>query len=79
MALGKCVVASEVGALPELVDYNFLFTAGNVFELVELIKKLINDINAVIENGEENRKKVEQLYDRESHYTKILGMYGGLK
>jgi glycosyltransferase involved in cell wall biosynthesis len=79
MALGKCVVASEVGALPELVDHNFLFTAGNVFELVELIKKLINDINAVIENGEENRKKVEQLYDRESHYTKILGMYGGLK
>ena len=31
MALGKCVVASEVGALPELVDHNFLFTAGNVF------------------------------------------------
>ncbi|MDD5289853.1 MAG: glycosyltransferase family 4 protein [Patescibacteria group bacterium] len=75
MAQGKCVVASDIGALPELIDNNFLFSPGNVFELVELIKKLTNDVNSVIENGEENRKKVEQLYDKGSHYTKILGVY----
>jgi glycosyltransferase involved in cell wall biosynthesis len=75
IALGKCVVGSDIGALPELIDNNFLFSPGNVFELVELIKKLTNDPNSVIINGQENKEKTMQLYGKERHYTQLHGLY----
>jgi glycosyltransferase involved in cell wall biosynthesis len=75
MAQGKCVIASDIGALPELIDNDFLFEPDNVFELVELIKRLTNDVNCVIINGQENKEKADQLYGKERHYSKIFGLY----
>ncbi|MFC1622479.1 glycosyltransferase family 4 protein [Patescibacteria group bacterium] len=41
MALGKTVIASRVGALPELISNEFLFKPGDVKELVQKIKELV--------------------------------------
>lgn len=75
LALGKVVIASRVGGLPELVEEGkngFLFENKNVKELAEKIDQLGNyDLQAM---GENSRRKVSHL-TLENHLAKLLLIY----
>ncbi len=80
MALGKCVVASNIGALPELINKEFLFKPGNSKELAHKLSIILtNRPKYAIMNGQENREKAEQRYAEKKHYNQILAIYKQIK
>jgi len=79
MAMGKVVLASNIGALSEIVDKEFLVKSGDAKKLAEKIAILTKDEKYVNIKGQENRKRVERLYDQKDHYKQILGIYNQFK
>lgn len=79
MALGKVVLASNIGALPEIINKEFLVKPGDAKKLAEKIAILTKDEKYVNIKGQENRQRVEQLYDQKGHYKQILGIYNQFK
>jgi len=75
MSLGKCVLASRTGALPELINEKCLFESGNVKELVEKIKYLTKNENYAKIRGQENKKLVEFNYGENKHFKRIFNVY----
>lgn len=72
---GKPVIASNIGSLPEVVDdkkNGLLFERKNVEDLTEKINYLNNNEDLIIEYGKNARKKVEDLYNSENHYNKLI-------
>ncbi|MEN6521698.1 MAG: glycosyltransferase family 4 protein [Armatimonadota bacterium] len=77
-AAGKPVIASRIGGIPELVKHGtdgFLFEPGNVDELAQCMKTLIDDPELASEMGMQGRKKVEQHYSIENYINSTLDMY----
>lgn len=75
---GKPVIASNAGALPELIEHNingFLVESGNINHLKGSIEKLSGDNILVINMGKNARKKVERLYSSEIHISKLIEIY----
>lgn len=74
-ALGKIVIASNIGALPEIVEEKFLFEPGNLEDIINKIKLLTkikkNDILDSYEIAEKARKK----HNSELYYKKLLEIY----
>lgn len=68
MALGKAVVGTKVGGIPELVDSDcgILIDSANVSELAEKLCLLIEDKNLREEMGRKGREKVERSFDIKS-------------
>lgn len=68
MALGKPVVGTEVGGIPELVDEDcgILIDSANVGELLEKLCLLIKDKDLRAKMGRNGREKVERLFNMES-------------
>lgn len=79
-AMGKPVIASDIGGLPELVteDVGLLFKPENVQDLQEKITILYNDDDLVRILGANARRKAEKFYNPEDHYKKIVRIYRGL-
>ncbi len=75
MALGKVVVASKIGTLPELVDKEFLVKSGQVKELIDKISDLTKQPDYVKMKGYQNRERVEQMYGPKQHYQQIMAVY----
>ncbi len=76
--LGKPVIASEIGGIPELVDDGIdglLFEPGNDEDLAAKIKQLLSDKDSLKQMGERARAKVERLYSPEVHYERIVRAY----
>jgi glycosyltransferase involved in cell wall biosynthesis len=79
MTLGKPVIGSRIGGIPELVIENktgFLFSYGSVSELKDRIKK------AAQTNDQEYRKLSENCvqfagknFNPETHYNKLIAVY----
>jgi glycosyltransferase involved in cell wall biosynthesis len=71
MALGKPVIGSAIGAIPEMVIDNhtgLLFEPGNPTQLAQLIKKLHVDEELITEMGKNARQHINQLINTEKHF-----------
>jgi glycosyltransferase involved in cell wall biosynthesis len=80
-AMGKAVVGSAIGGIPELIDdgvNGLLFKAGDVDNLAEKIKYLFQYKDKISQMGENARKKAASEYSPDVHYEKILDLYQNL-
>jgi glycosyltransferase involved in cell wall biosynthesis len=71
MALGKPVIGSAIGAIPEMVIdgiTGLLFEPGNEKQLAQLIKKLYVDEELIGLMGGNARQHINQLIDTEKHF-----------
>jgi len=78
MVLGKTVIASKMGGIPELIADNktgFLFEPGNEKELEEKIRYCLDNPEKIVEIGETARKEAIRRFDPETHYRKLMSVY----
>jgi glycosyltransferase involved in cell wall biosynthesis len=71
MALGKPVIGSAIGAIPEMVIDNvtgLLFEPANYSKLAQLIKKLYVDEELINQMGRNAKLHINQLIDTEKHF-----------
>jgi glycosyltransferase involved in cell wall biosynthesis len=74
-ALGKPVIGSRIGGIPELVIdglTGYTFEVGNVEDLREKILYLIKNSQKVIELGKKARKFVEDNHNPKIYYEKLM-------
>jgi len=77
-ACGKPVVGSNIGGTPEMVidgQTGLLFEPGNPEDLREKIHLLINNPTKLVAMGKNARKKVEEEYNANLHYQRLLELY----
>lgn len=77
MALGKPVVASNVGGIPDLVkdgQTGFLFEVANSKELAEKLRILLNDEKLAIEMGQKGREIIKENFSNEKYIDNYLRM-----
>jgi glycosyltransferase involved in cell wall biosynthesis len=77
-ALGKPVIASNIGGLPELIENGktgLLFDAGNIADLKNSIEYLFSHPCIIRSMGLAARLFVEKNFSDSSHYEKILEIY----
>lgn len=79
MALGKVVISSRIGGLPEIIDNSqngLLFEPGNAHDLAEKIKMLaIIDVELISKSAKNKTKS----FNGEAHYLKIIEIYTKIK
>ena len=78
MACGKPIIASRIGVLPELIKdkvTGLLFEPGNVNDLVEKIKWMINHKAEAIEMGKRARVEFEDKYTADKNYKLLMDIY----
>ncbi|MEY8752382.1 glycosyltransferase family 4 protein [Alkalicoccobacillus gibsonii] len=82
-AKGKIVIGSKIGGIPEHIDEfknGFLFEPGNVLELSEKLNYVNNLEDEVIEEmGRNSRNKVEEIYNEDYHFKKLLSIYESVR
>lgn len=78
-AYGKPVIASNIGGMSEMVIDNetgFLFEPGDHELLKEKIQYLADRPSLAASMGKKARKKIEEEYDSERHYERLMKLYG---
>jgi glycosyltransferase involved in cell wall biosynthesis len=81
MALGKTVIGSTIGAIPEMVINNhtgLLFEPGNHKQLSHLIKTLYDNKALILQMGKNAQQHINQLIDTEKHFTGLQKLIPGL-
>jgi glycosyltransferase involved in cell wall biosynthesis len=81
MALGKPVIGSRIGGIPEQVEHDktgFLFEMGNVNELAEKMNILHANPDLSIQMGQAARKKCENEYSLNNHFYELTEIYSEL-
>lgn len=76
MSVGKPVVASRIGGVPEMIDSGVtghLFEPTHEDELITAIDKMERE--DLISMGKAARAKVEAMADRDVHYNELLKIY----
>jgi glycosyltransferase involved in cell wall biosynthesis len=77
-ALGKAVIASDIGALPENVINNetgLLVPPGDALALADAIRGLAKNEPQIRRMGYLGRERALKLYDPADHYQKIMEIY----
>lgn len=77
-ALGKAVVASDLGGLPEMVRHGetgLIFRAGDAEALRGCLEELLRKPERAAEMGVKARALVEETYSPESHYRRTMAVY----
>jgi len=77
-ALGKPVIASRIGAIPEIVEEDkngYFFKAGDVVSLRNKILKLLKNQDKIVEMGKNARKLVEERFNADRHYERLIEIY----
>jgi glycosyltransferase involved in cell wall biosynthesis len=77
-ALGKPVIASNIGGMPETVvdgETGLLFEPGEVNDLAAKLEYLLANPEAGSQMGRNARKMVETRFDAESHYRRLMEVY----
>ena len=72
------VVASNIGALAEVVDdgvTGLLFEPGNAMELADRLMSLWDDPERCLAMGEAGREKIARECSPEAHYAGLTGAY----
>jgi glycosyltransferase involved in cell wall biosynthesis len=78
MAMGKPVIASAIGGIPEQVEdgkTGFLFAMGNAEDLVHKMVFLAQNGELKKKMGEAAREKAEREYSLKTHYSKLIDIY----
>ena len=78
MAMGKPVVASRVGGIPDLVEHGvngYLVRPGHKGELKEAILRLLDDRSLALNMGREGREKVKGEFDALAMVSAIERVY----
>ncbi|MBN2532752.1 MAG: glycosyltransferase family 4 protein [Spirochaetales bacterium] len=77
-ALGKPVIGSRIGGIPELVkDYEtgLTFEPGNSKDLHDRICFLLNNPGEIVRMGKKSREFAEKLMNSEEYYQKLIHLY----
>lgn len=77
-ALGRPVIASRIGGIPEVVDdgvNGFLVDPGSDDQLADAIQRLDRDRTLARDLGKAGRSSVERLFGPEKHYQALLEIY----
>lgn len=77
-ALGKSVIGSRIGGIPELIQDNInglTFEPGNAADLRLKISSLMNNPAKVVEMGKNARKFAEERFSPEKHYSELIKIY----
>lgn len=77
-ALGKPVIGSRIGGIPELVkdsETGYTFTPGNALDLRYKIEYLLKNPDSAVEMGKNGRRFVEKELNAEEHYRKLMEIY----
>jgi glycosyltransferase involved in cell wall biosynthesis len=78
MAVGKPVIASNIGGLPEVVQdrvTGLLVPPGSIVELAEAVDRLMRDGAYAASLGAAGRQKVLLDFTQEKHYRGLLEIY----
>jgi glycosyltransferase involved in cell wall biosynthesis len=78
MVMGKAVVASNVGGIPDIVDdgeTGILVPAGDVNALAEAIGRLCHDVSLRERMGEAGYRKITQQFSSETMVEQIRQVY----
>lgn len=78
MAMGKVIVASNLGGIPEIIENNkngFLVDKDDFYKNAELIKKIIEDKELLKKVRENNLEKVKEKYLLDKTIEKLLKIY----
>jgi len=81
MAMGKPVLGSRVGGIPEQVDdgkTGFLFEMGDADDLAQKMYILSEDRELRIKMGQKGREKVVSMYNLDNHCKDIISIYENL-
>jgi len=77
-ALGKPVIGSRIGGIPELVkdgETGLTFETGSADDLRKKILYLINNPHKAVKMGKNARKFVEEKFNPEKHYQRLMEIY----
>jgi len=77
-ALGKPVIGSNIGGIPELVihgETGYLFKPGDFLDLRKNILALLNNTEKLIELGRNARRFVENNYGPDKYYYQLMSVY----
>lgn len=77
-AYGKPVIGSAIGGIPEILiegGAGILFKPGDYRELREKIKYLLTDPKIITLMGKKARRKVEEQFNAEIHYQRLMEVY----
>jgi glycosyltransferase involved in cell wall biosynthesis len=77
-ACGKPVIASNLGAMAELVEdqkTGLLFEPGNPEDLAEKMKWMVEHESECIDMGKNARKVFEQKYTAEKNFEILMNIY----
>ena len=80
-ALGKPVVASNIGGMPEMIvhgETGLLVEPGSVRDLEGAIGYLLENPDRASKMGRKARLRVEREFDGEIHYERIMEIYDSL-
>jgi glycosyltransferase involved in cell wall biosynthesis len=78
MAIGKPVIGSNNGGIPELVrdgETGLVFDSNNIDELTYKMNKLFNDSELAQKFGNNAKKLANQIYTKEYYYNEIIKIY----
>jgi glycosyltransferase involved in cell wall biosynthesis len=81
MALGKPVIGSAIGAIPEMVLHHktgLLFEPGNHEQLTALIQQLFTDPEKINDMGENASQHITALINTEKHFEGLQKLIEGL-
>jgi glycosyltransferase involved in cell wall biosynthesis len=80
-ALGKPVVASRIGGMPEMVEEGktgLLVEPGDPGSLAAAIRRIADNPDEAAEMGRSARQMVEARFDTDTHYDRIMEIYSSL-
>lgn len=78
MEIGKPIVASRMGGIPELIadgENGYLYKADDINELKEKLTLLLNDYEKVNSFAQKSRELYESYYSPDSYYNELIKIY----
>jgi len=81
MAHGLPVIATNVGAIPEVIEEGingFLINPGDIDDLTKKIKTLITNKALIEEIGKNNRRKIADKYSMDKQVENYKNLYTSL-
>ncbi len=78
MAIGKPIIASDRGGIPELVNDNengFIYQYDDVDELSNKMKQLFEDEKLVEKFSKKSKQLAQEKYSRDKYYEDIMTIY----
>jgi len=77
-AYGKPVIGADIGGIPELINHGvdgFLVPSGDVEQLRDRLQWMCDNKTQAIEMGKTAREKMENEFNADIHYEKIMNVY----